>query len=279
MKEDMRMSEIEILKKHTNNMRKNIIKMVTEAKSGHPGGSLSSVEMVAAIYFKEMNLTAENINSIERNRFVLSKGHASPCLYAVLCELGFIEEAELLSLRKIGSRLQGHPCMRKLQGVDKSTGSLGQGISTAVGMAISNKYHNLPYRIFTLLGDGECQEGQVWEAAMSAAHYKLDNLTAFVDVNLLQIDGDVRDVMNPLPIDEKFKAFGWHVIVVENGNDIEAIIAALEEAKTVTGKPTVIVARTTKGKGVSFMENKASWHGVAPSREQCEQALSELEGE
>ncbi|MEE0830531.1 MAG: transketolase [Longicatena sp.] len=279
MKEDMRMSEIEILKKHTNNMRKNIIKMVTEAKSGHPGGSLSSVEMVAAIYFKEMNLTAENINSIERNRFVLSKGHASPCLYAVLCELGFIEEAELLSLRKIGSRLQGHPCMRKLQGVDMSTGSLGQGISTAVGMAISNKYHNLPYRIFTLLGDGECQEGQVWEAAMSAAHYKLDNLTAFVDVNLLQIDGDVRDVMNPLPIDEKFKAFGWHVIVVENGNDIEAIIAALEEAKTVTGKPTVIVARTTKGKGVSFMENKASWHGVAPSREQCEQALSELEGE
>lgn len=273
------MSEIEILKKHTNNMRKNIIKMVTEAKSGHPGGSLSSVEMMAAIYFKEMNLTAENINSIERNRFVLSKGHASPCLYAVLCELGFIEEAELLSLRKIGSRLQGHPCMRKLQGVDMSTGSLGQGISTAVGMAISNKYHNLPYRIFTLLGDGECQEGQVWEAAMSAAHYKLDNLTAFVDVNLLQIDGDVRDVMNPLPIDEKFKAFGWHVIVVENGNDIEAIIAALEEAKTVTGKPTVIVARTTKGKGVSFMENKASWHGVAPSREQCEQALSELEGE
>ena len=272
------MLEIETLKQHTNNMRKNIVKMVTEAKSGHPGGSLSAVEMVAAIYFNEMNLTEENINSIERNRFVLSKGHASPCLYAVLCELGFIEEEELLSLRKIGSRLQGHPCMRKLPGIDMSTGSLGQGISTAVGMAISNKYHNLPYRVFTLLGDGECQEGQVWEAAMSAAQYKLDNLTAFVDVNLLQIDGDVRNVMNPLPIDEKFKAFGWHVIVVENGNDIEAIIAALEEAKTVTGKPSVIVARTTKGKGVSFMENQAGWHGVAPSREQCEQALSELEG-
>jgi transketolase len=272
------MSEIEIFKKHTNNMRKNIVKMVTEAKSGHPGGSLSSVEMVAAIYFKEMNLTAENLTSNKRNRFVLSKGHAAPCLYAVLCELGFIEEEELLTLRKIGSRLQGHPCMGKVPGIDMSTGSLGQGISTAVGMAISNKYHELPYRVFTLLGDGECQEGQVWEAAMAAAHYKLDNLTAFVDVNLLQIDGDVREVMNPLPIDEKFKAFGWHVITLEDGNDIEAVMAALDEAKTVTGKPTVIVARTVKGKGVSFMENKSSWHGVAPSREQCDQALSELEG-
>lgn len=168
--------------------------------------------------------------------------------------------------------------MRKLPGIDMSTGSLGQGISTAVGMAISNKYHELPYRVYTLLGDGECQEGQVWEAAMSAAHYKLDNLTAFVDVNLLQIDGDVREVMNPLPIDEKFKAFGWHVITLEDGNDIEAVIKALEEAKTVKGKPTVIVARTVKGKGVSYMENQAGWHGVAPNREQCNQALSELEG-
>lgn len=273
------MLEIEVLKKHTNNMRKNIVKMVTEAKSGHPGGSLSAVEMVAAIYFKEMNLTPENLTSYERNRFVLSKGHASPCLYAVMCELGFIEEEELLSLRKIGSRLQGHPCMRKLPGVDMSTGSLGQGISTAVGMALSNKYHELPYRVYTLLGDGECEEGQVWEAAMSAAHYKLDNLTAFVDVNLLQIDGDIRDVMNPLPIDEKFKAFGWHVIVLEDGNDIEAVWNALDEAKAVEGKPTVIVAKTVKGKGVSYMENQVGWHGVAPSVEQRDQALKELEGE
>ncbi len=273
------MSNVEHLNEHILNMRRNIIKMVSEAKSGHPGGSLSCLEMMSAIFFTQIKMTKENANSLERDRFVLSKGHAAPALYAVLAELGILEEEELLTLRKIGSRLQGHPCMRKVPGVDMSTGSLGQGISAAVGMALSNKYHENPYRIYTILGDGECQEGEVWEAAMCAAHYKLDNLMAFVDHNHLQIDGDVRDVMNPTPIDEKFKAFGWHVIVLEDGHDFDAIVAAIEEAKTVKGKPTVVVANTIKGKGVSFMENKASWHGVAPNAEQRDQALEELKGE
>ncbi|MEG0709731.1 MAG: transketolase [Longicatena sp.] len=277
-KEDKRMYEINALKGHTNNIRKNIVKMVTEAKSGHPGGSLSSVEFATAIYFTQMDINEENMSSTSRDRFVLSKGHASPLLYAVLSEKGFIEESELATFRKINSRLQGHPSMRKLPGVDMSTGSLGQGISCAVGMALSNKYHEEPYRIYTILGDGECQEGQVWEAAMAAAHYNLDNLLAFVDHNGLQIDGKVSDVMNPTPIDEKFKAFGWNVITLEDGNDLEQVIAACEEAKNVKGKPSVIVGKTTKGKGVSFMENQAGWHGTAPSAEQCAQALSELEG-
>lgn len=272
------MYEIEILKGHTNNIRKNIVKMVTEAKSGHPGGSLSSVEYATAVYFTQMDITKENINTTSRDRFVLSKGHASPLLYSTLAEKGFIEEAELATFRKINSRLQGHPSMRKLPGIDMSTGSLGQGISCAVGMALANKYHAEPYRIYTILGDGECQEGQVWEAAMAAAHYKLDNLLAFVDFNGLQIDGNISEVMNPTPIDEKFKAFGWNVITLADGNDLEAVIAACEEAKTVTGKPTVIVGKTVKGKGVSFMENKAGWHGTAPSAEQCADALCELEG-
>lgn len=272
------MSELDILKRHAVNMRKNIVKMVTEAQSGHPGGSLSSVEIGVALYFTQMDVNKENLSSYNRDRFVLSKGHASPMLYAVLAEKGFLEEEELLSFRKLGSRLQGHPSMEKLPGVDMSTGSLGQGISAAVGMALSNKYHRLPYRIYTLLGDGECQEGEVWEAAMAAAHYHLDNLLAFVDVNGLQIDGRVSEVMNPFPIDEKFKAFGWNVITLEDGNDLQAVIAACEQARTVKGKPSVIVAKTVKGKGVSFMENEAGWHGVAPNKEQCEQALSELEG-
>lgn len=273
------MVNVEQLNGHMLNMRRNIVKMVTEAKSGHPGGSLSCVEMMTAIFFTQIKMNKENCNSQERDRFVLSKGHAAPCLYAVLCELGILEEEELLTLRKIGARLQGHPDMRKIPGVDMSTGSLGQGISAAVGMAISNKYHENPYRIYTILGDGECQEGEVWEAAMCAAHYKLDNLTAFVDLNYLQIDGDVRDVMNPTPIDEKFKAFGWNVIVLEDGHDLNAIINAIEEAKTVKGKPTVVVANTIKGKGVSYMENQVGWHGVAPSKELCAQALEELKGE
>ena len=273
------MSEMEVLKRHTTNIRRNIIKMVTEAKSGHPGGSLSSVEILTAIYFTQMNITKDNLESVERDRFVLSKGHAAPLLYAVLAEKGFLEEEELLTLRKLGSRLQGHPSMRKLPGIDMSTGSLGQGISAAVGMALSNKYHQLPYRIYTLLGDGECQEGEVWEAAMSASHYNLDNLLAFVDYNGLQIDGKVSDVMNPAPFEDKFRAFGWHVITLEDGHDLEAIIAACEEAKTVKGKPTVVIANTVKGKGVSFMENEAGWHGVAPSVEECQRALKELEGE
>lgn len=272
------MSELDILKGHAVNIRKNIVRMVTEAKSGHPGGSLSSVEIGVALYFTQMDINEENISSLNRDRFVLSKGHASPLLYSLLAEKGFLNEEELLTFRKIGTRLQGHPSMDKLPGVDMSTGSLGQGISAAVGMALSNKYHNLPYRIYTLLGDGECQEGEVWEAAMSASHYGLDNLLAFVDMNGLQIDGKVSEVMNPFPLDEKFKAFGWNVIVLEDGNDLEAVIKACEEAKTVKGKPSVVIAKTVKGKGVSFMENQSGWHGVAPNKEQCEQALCELEG-
>lgn len=272
------MYDIEVLKGHANNIRKNIVKTVTESKSGHPGGSLSAVEFATAIYFTQMDITKDNIDTTNRDRFVLSKGHATPLLYSVLAEKGFIDESELMTFRKINTRLQGHPSMRKLTGVDMSTGSLGQGISAAVGMAIANKYHEEPYRIYTILGDGECEEGQVWEAAMAAAHYKLDNLLAVVDHNSLQIDGNVRDVMNPTPIDEKFKAFGWHVITLEDGNDLKQVIKACEEAKTVKGKPTVIVGKTIKGKGVSFMENQAGWHGVAPSVEQCAQALCELEG-
>ena len=272
------MYDFEVLKEHANNIRKNIVKTVTEAKSGHPGGSLSSVEYATAIYFTQMDVNKDNLESTNRDRFVLSKGHASPLLYSVLAERGFIEEEELKTFRKINSRFQGHPSMRKLPGVDMSTGSLGQGLSVAVGMALANKYEGNAHRIYTILGDGECQEGQIWEAAMAAAHYKLDNLLAFVDHNSLQIDGNVRDVMNPTPIDEKFKAFGWNVITLEDGNDIESVVKACEEAKTVSGKPTVIVGKTVKGKGVSFMENQAGWHGVAPSAEQCAQALAELEG-
>lgn len=272
------MNQIQELQKHAVNIRKNIIKMVTAAKSGHPGGSLSSVEMVMAVYFTQMNINKDNLASYERDRFVLSKGHCSPCLYAVLSEKGFLPEEELLTFRKIDTRLQGHPSMCKLAGVDMSTGSLGQGISTAVGMALSNKIHKNPYRVYTLLGDGECEEGQVWEAAMSAAHYHLDNLLAFVDFNGLQIDGDITKVMNPTPLDEKFAAFGWNVIVLEDGNDIQQVIDACEEAKKCQGKPTVIIAKTVKGKGVSFMENNAGWHGNAPSEEQCAIALSDLDG-
>lgn len=273
------MENLTELKERAVRIRKNIVRMVTAAKSGHPGGSLSAVEIVETIYFTQMNLDERNVNDVNRDKFVLSKGHASPVLYAVLAEKGFIKEEDLLTFRKLGSHLQGHPSMRLVTGVDMSTGSLGQGISTAVGMAISNKTHGDPYRVYTLLGDGECQEGQVWEAAMSAAHYKLDNLLAFVDLNGLQIDGHITDVMNPLPLDEKFKAFGWHVIVLEDGNDIEAVYHACEEAKTIKGKPTVVIAHTIKGKGVSFMENQANWHGVAPSEEECAQAIKELEGE
>lgn len=272
------MSDLENLREHATNIRKNIVKMVTEAGSGHPGGSLSSVEILTAIYFTQMDINADNLDSTARDRFVLSKGHASPLLYAVLSEKGFIKEEELMTFRQIGSRLQGHPSMRKLPGIDMSTGSLGQGISAAVGMALSNQYHDLPYRVYTLLGDGECEEGEVWEAAMAAAHYKLDQLVAFVDFNGLQIDGDVHDVMNPTPIDEKFKAFGWNVITLEDGNDIAQVIDALERAKTVKGKPTAVIAKTVKGKGVSFMENQAGWHGVAPSVKQCADAIKELDG-
>lgn len=265
-------------KTHATNIRKNIIKMVTEAKSGHPGGSLSATDLLTVLYFSEMDINKDNVNEINRDRFVLSKGHASPLLYSVLAEKGFIEEKELLTFRKINSKLQGHPNMNYVPGVDMSTGSLGQGISCAVGMALANKLQKNEHRIYALLGDGECEEGQVWEAAMAAAHYKLDNLCAIVDFNGLQIDGDITEVMNPTPIDEKFKAFGWHVISID-GHDYAQIEKAYKEAKETKGKPTLIFAHTVKGKGISFMENNAGWHGVAPNAEQCTEALKELEAE
>ena len=264
------------LYQHALNIRKNIIHMITHAGSGHPGGSLSSTDLLTVLYFKVMDITKENICSINRDRFVLSKGHASPLLYAVLVEKGFMDKRELLTFRKINSRLQGHPNMRYVDGVDMSTGSLGQGISVAVGMAIANKLDKKDDRIYTLLGDGECEEGEVWEAAMAAAHYKLDNLCAILDYNELQIDGSIHDVMDPAPLDKKFKAFGWHVIEI-NGHDYEQIEKAFEEAKAFKDQPTLIFAHTVKGKGVSFMENQANWHGKAPSLEQCEKALKELE--
>ncbi len=263
------------LEKHANNIRKNIVKMVANAKSGHPGGSLSATEILSVLYFEEMKIDESNVDSCDRDRFVLSKGHASPCLYATLAERGLLHD-DLMTFRKLNSNLQGHPNMRSVAGVDMSTGSLGQGISAAVGMAIANKVDHNDHRIYALLGDGECEEGQVWEAAMCAAHYKLDNLCAIVDFNGLQIDGEIQDVMNPCPIDQKFAAFGWNVIVID-GHDYDQIRAAFAKARACKGQPTMILAKTIKGKGVSFMENNAGWHGVAPNEEQLAQALKELE--
>lgn len=267
------------LKDIAKDIRKDIVMMLTESASGHPGGSLSAVEILTTLYFNEMNVDPSNPKDPNRDRFVLSKGHAAPVLYSTLAEKGFFDKAELMKLRKLGSILQGHPNMNYVPGVDMSTGSLGQGISTAVGMALAGKIDNKSYRVYSLLGDGELEEGQVWEAAMCAAHYKLGNLTAFVDYNGLQIDGDISKVMNPNPIADKFIAFGWNVIYLEDGNDLVAIKNAIEEAKKVTDKPTMIVCKTVKGKGVSFMENEASWHGTAPNKEQCELALREIGGE
>jgi len=267
------------LKDIAKEIRKDIVTMLTESASGHPGGSLSAVEILTTLYFNEMNVDPSNPKNPKRDRFVLSKGHAAPVLYSTLVEKGFFERSELMKLRKIGSILQGHPNMNYVPGVDMSTGSLGQGISTAVGMALAGKLDNSEYRVYTLLGDGELQEGQVWEAAMSAAHYKLGNLTAFVDYNGLQIDGDISEVMNPNPIADKFAAFGWNVIVLEDGHDLVAIKNSIEEAKKITNKPTVVVCKTIKGKGVSFMENQARWHGTAPNKAQCDLALKEIGGE
>ena len=268
---------VEELKALAKTVRKDIVSMLTESCSGHPGGSLSATDILTTLYFGEMNIDPKNPKDDNRDRFVLSKGHAAPVLYSVLARRGYFPVEELNTLRKIGSRLQGHPSMKCLPGVDMSTGSLGQGISASVGMALAGKMDNKDYRVYTLLGDGELEEGQVWEAAMSAAHYKLDNLTAFIDFNGLQIDGDITKVMNPLPIDKKFEAFGWNVLVID-GHDIEAIQDAIEKAKNFKGQPTVVVCNTVKGKGVSFMENEASWHGTAPSKEQCQQALVEIGG-
>ena len=262
------------LQKTACNVRMSIIESVHAATSGHPGGSLSIAEILTYIYFKEMNIDPKNPKMEGRDRFVLSKGHAAPALYSVLAERGFFPKEDLTTLRQIGSILQGHPDMKHIPGVDMSTGSLGQGISTACGMALSAKHFGDSYRVYTILGDGELEEGQVWEAAMFAAHKNLSNLIAFVDFNGLQIDGSIDEVNSAKPIDKKFEAFGWHVICI-NGNDFDEIEAALAEAKTVD-KPVAIVASTTKGKGVSYMENQVSWHGAAPNDELYEQAMTEL---
>ncbi len=257
-------------------IRRHALEAVYSAASGHPGGSLSIADILSVLYFNEMNVDAKNPKNPDRDRFVLSKGHCAPALYGVLAEKGFFPVEDIKTLRKIDSYLQGHPDMKGVPGVDMSTGSLGQGICAANGMALAAKLDNKDYRVYSILGDGELEEGQVWEAAMFAAHYKLDNLTAFVDLNLLQIDGDVREVMNPTPVDKKFEAFGWNVIVTD-AHDIEKLDAAIAEAKSVKGKPTVIIAQSTKGKGVSFMENNAGWHGAAPNAEQYAQAAAELD--
>lgn len=257
-------------------VRMGIIEGTHNAKSGHPGGSLSAADILTYLYFAEMNVDPQNPAKPDRDRFVLSKGHIAPALYATLAHKGFFSVEELKSLRKIGSRLQGHPDMKKIPGVDMSSGSLGQGISAACGMAKAAKLTGADYRVYAVLGDGEIQEGQVWEAAMFASHYNLDNLCILVDNNGLQIDGSIEDVMSPYPIDEKFKAFGFHVINID-GHDFDQIESAYNEARTVKGKPTAIIAKTVKGKGVSFMENKASWHGTAPNDEQYEVAMNELQ--
>lgn len=275
---------VEKIEARAKNMRKNIIKMLHKAGSGHPGGSLSATDIVASLYFGGvMNYSEKDPNYPERDYFILSKGHAAPVLYAALAELGYLPEDELSTLRKLHSRLQGHPDSKKLPGVEVSTGSLGQGLSIAAGAALGarideEKDGKGKRRVFTLMGDGELEEGEVWEAAMFAAHYKLDNLIAIVDNNNLQIDGDVRDVAGLDDICAKFKSFGWQTIEVD-GHDVNAVITALKTATLMTGKPVCIVAHTIKGKGVSFMENQAGWHGKAPNDEQTKEALKELEGE
>ena len=256
-------------------VRMGIIESTHAAKCGHPGGSMSATELFTYLYNKELNVDPANPKWEDRDRFVLSKGHCAPGLYAALAHRGFFPVEDLLTLRKVGSYLQGHPNMNTVPGVDMSTGSLGQGISTACGMALAAKVQGKDYRVYTLLGDGETQEGQVWEACMFAAHYKLDNLVVIIDNNGLQIDGDITKVMNPYPYKEKLEGFGFHVEAI-NGHNFEQIEAALNVAKTVKGKPTAIIMSTVKGKDVSFMENNAGWHGVAPNDAQYEQAMAEL---
>jgi len=257
-------------------VRKGIIKSTCAAKSGHPGGSLSIAEILTYLYFEEMNIDPKSPKKEDRDRFVLSKGHAAPALYSVLAQRGFFSVDELETLRKPDARLQGHPDMKNIPGVDMSSGSLGQGISCACGMALSSKHFDSNFRVYTIVGDGEAEEGQVWEAAMFASAKKLDNLVCFLDFNGLQIDGTIEEVNNPAPFDTKFKAFGWNVITID-GNDFEEIEAALASARECKGKPTAIIANTVKGKGVSFMENQVGWHGSAPNPEQAEAALKELE--
>ena len=266
------------LMKTANEVRKGIVTSVHSAKAGHPGGSLSAADLFTYLYFEELNIDPQDPKKADRDRFVLSKGHTAPGLYAALAERGFFPKEDLVTLRHTGSYLQGHPDMKHIPGVDMSSGSLGQGISAAVGMAIAAQISGADYRVYTLLGDGEIQEGQVWEAAMFAAHRKLDNLVVIVDNNNLQIDGAIDEVNSPYPIDKKFEAFNFHVINID-GNDFDQIDAAFKEAKTVKGCPTAIIAKTVKGKGVSFMENQAGWHGKAPNDEEYKIAMADLEKE
>ena len=264
------------LKKVANEVRKGIVTAVHSAKAGHPGGSLSATEIFTYLYFEEMNIDPKDPKKADRDRFVLSKGHTAPGLYSTLAHRGYFPVEDLPTFRHLGSYLQGHPCMQHVPGVDMSSGSLGQGISAAVGMAISAKLSGDDYRVYTLLGDGEIQEGQVWEASMLAAHRKLDNLVVIVDNNNLQIDGDISKVNSPYPIDEKFKAFNFHVINCD-GHDFDSLAAAFKEARETKGQPTAIIAKTVKGKGVSFMEDNAGWHGKAPNDEQYATAMEDLE--
>ena len=269
------MNKLELMKT-ANEVRKGIVTAVHSAKAGHPGGSLSAADIFTYLYFEEMNIDPKEPKKADRDRFVLSKGHTAPGLYSVLAQRGYLPVEDLKTLRHTGSYLQGHPDMKHIPGVDMSSGSLGQGISAAVGMAIAGKLDNADYRVYTLLGDGEIQEGQVWEAAMLAAHKKLDNLVVIVDNNNLQIDGAIDEVNSPYPIDKKFEAFNFHVINID-GNDFDQIDAAFKEAKTVKGCPTAIIAKTIKGKDVSFMENQAGWHGKAPNDEEYAVAMADLE--
>ena len=264
------------LMKTANEVRKGIVTSVHSAKAGHPGGSLSAADLFTYLYFEELNVDPKDPKKADRDRFVLSKGHTAPGLYAALAEKGFFPKEDLITLRHTGSYLQGHPDMKCIPGVDMSSGSLGQGVSAAVGMAIAAKISGDDYRVYTLLGDGEIQEGQVWEAAMLASHHKLDNLLVIVDNNNLQIDGEITKVNSPYPIDKTFEAFNFHVINID-GNDFDQIDAAFKEAKSVKGRPTVIIAKTVKGKGVSFMENQAGWHGKAPNDEEFKIAMADLE--
>ena len=265
------------LKQKANEVRKGIVTAVHAAKSGHPGGSLSAADILTYLYFEEMNIDPAQPKKADRDRFVLSKGHNAPGLYAVLAERGYFSKKDLLTLRHIGSYLQGHPDMKHINGVDMSSGSLGQGISAAAGMAVSAKISGDSYHVYTLLGDGEIQEGQVWEASMFAGFRKLDNLVVIVDNNGLQIDGSIEDVCSPYPIDKKFEAFNFHVINVADGNDIDQLEAAFKEARETKGMPTAIIMKTVKGKGVSFMENSAGWHGKAPNDAEYEIAMADLE--
>ena len=266
----------EALRAKARDIRKHVVRMVGAASSGHPGGSLSAADIVTVLYFNEMNIRPDDPKWPDRDRFVLSKGHAAPVLYAALAEAGYFPAGELVTLRRIDSRLQGHPSIRSTPGVEMSTGSLGQGLSAACGMAIAAKLDGAAWRVYALLGDGELEEGQIWEAVMTAAHRRLDNLTAFVDANGLQIDGPVADIKSMERIGDRFAAFGWHVVEID-GHDIPAIMAALAEARNTQGRPTAIVARTVKGKGVSFMENQVGWHGTAPKPDQVQAALAELD--